>query len=71
MTQCVVARAPGRVNLIGEHTDYNGGTVLGVAIDRGVWVAVAPRSRGKWRFASVTRPGEVAVARVARDYQGE
>ncbi|MFT3783731.1 MAG: galactokinase [Nibricoccus sp.] len=36
----VVARAPGRIEFIGNHTDYNGGTVLGAAIDRGVWVAV-------------------------------
>jgi galactokinase len=48
----VVARAPGRVEFIGNHTDYNGGTVLGAAIDRGVWVALAPRADGRWRFAS-------------------
>lgn len=36
-------RAPGRVNLIGDHTDYNDGFVLPMAIDRGVWVAMRPR----------------------------
>ena len=38
-----VVWAPGRVNLIGEHTDYNDGYVLPVAIDRNVWVAASPR----------------------------
>ena len=36
----VIARAPGRIEFIGNHTDYNGGTVLGAAINRGIWVAV-------------------------------
>lgn len=40
----VLARAPGRVNLIGEHTDYNDGFVLPAAIDRDTWIAAGPRS---------------------------
>ena len=42
-----LARAPGRVNLIGEHTDYNDGFVLPVAIDRNLWLALAPRNDGR------------------------
>ena len=40
----LVASAPGRVNLIGEHTDYNGGFVLPCAIDRRIAVAIGPAS---------------------------
>jgi galactokinase len=48
----IVARAPGRIEFIGNHTDYNGGTVLGASIDRGVAVALARRSDGKRNFYS-------------------
>jgi galactokinase len=40
----LLVRAPGRVNLIGEHTDYNDGFVLPIATEQAVWVAAAPRS---------------------------
>lgn len=41
-----IAHAPGRVNLIGEHTDYNDGFVLPCAIDRGTAVAIGPAADG-------------------------
>jgi galactokinase len=47
-----VTRAPGRIEFIGNHTDYNGGTVLGASIDRGVAVALARRTDGQRNFHS-------------------
>ena len=48
-----IFRAPGRVNLIGEHTDYNGGFVLPMAIEREVAVAVSLREDRKVKAYSV------------------
>ena len=49
----VTALGPGRANIIGEHTDYNGGFVLPFAVDRGVVVALTPRADRRVRLRSL------------------
>lgn len=53
--------APGRANLIGEHTDYNNGFVLPFGIDRRTYVAIAPRTDQKLRVRSSFSPEEYLV----------
>lgn len=48
--------APGRVNLIGEHTDYNGGFVLPCALQYGTWLLIRPNDQELLRFASTNFP---------------
>jgi len=52
------ARAPGRVDLMGSHTDYNLGYVMTMSIDRDTWIAARPRPDGIVRIRSLNTPGE-------------
>lgn len=54
--------APGRANLIGEHTDYSGGLVLPFAIDARAQVALGPSDDGHFHVASAQRSGSVTHA---------
>ncbi len=54
-----VAMAPGRVNVIGEHTDYNGGPCLPIALPHATWAVLGARSDDRVRIASVQQDGIV------------
>jgi galactokinase len=49
---CRVFFAPGRINLIGEHIDYNNGFVLPAAINKGIWFAIAPNNTNTANFVA-------------------
>ncbi|MES2652253.1 MAG: galactokinase [Bacteroidota bacterium] len=60
--------APGRVNLIGEHIDYNGGLVMPCAITAGTWMLMAPNNDQVIRFSSVNFEEEQTLA-IQKTYQ--
>jgi galactokinase len=70
----LVASAPGRINLIGEHTDYNGGFVLPCAIDRRIAVALGTGGRGEFGirggFETRLYSADFDEMREARDKDG-
>ena len=59
--QLSLARAPGRVNLIGEHTDYNEGWVLPAAIERNVYLAAAPSAEPVLDLAALDINEEISL----------
>lgn len=65
--QSIIAHAPGRVELLGNHTDYNEGLVLSAAIDRGVTVRGGPRSDDVVKLSTLEleKSVEVPVAAIA------
>ncbi len=67
----ITVRAPGRVDLMGSHTDYNLGFVLTMAIDRDTWIAGRPRPDRQVRVCSLNLEGcgEFALDRIDRDVQ--
>lgn len=59
--------APGRINLIGEHTDYNGGHVFPAAISYGTYALAAKRSDNLFRFYSMNFPETAIIERTLDD----
>src|SRR6186713_1873005 len=52
--------APGRINLIGEHTDYNDGFVMPAAVDRKIVFAIAPNQSDRFNFYSLDYDASVS-----------
>lgn len=65
----VWARAPGRVDLMGSHTDYNQGYVMTMTIDRDTWIAARRREDRKTAIYSLNVPGggKFSLERIERD----
>ena len=67
-----VAQAPGRLELLGNHTDYNLGLVLSLAVDRYTWMAISPRTDGQIQIASsaLREKKTFSISSLDRDAEG-
>src|SRR5436190_6781105 len=51
-----IVRAPGRLELLGNHTDYNDGLVMSLAVDKYIFIAASPRNDGKIELVTSAFP---------------
>lgn len=58
----IVARAPGRINIIGEHTDYNDGFVLPAAIDKYAWLLILPETKSGYTLLAADLHESIQIA---------
>lgn len=58
----IVARAPGRINIIGEHTDYNDGFVLPAAIDKYAWILLLPETKSGYTLHAADLNESIQIA---------
>ena len=66
-----VIRAPGRANLIGEHTDYNDGFVMPLAVDYALWLAIATRADDTLHIHSLNFGGMTSTCSITRLEQAD
>ncbi len=67
LSPAVVSRAPGRLEILGNHTDYNEGLVLGAAVTQSTYFAIAPNGSGNCRILSLgveDTPAQIPLARI-------
>ncbi len=65
------ARAPGRVDLMGSHTDYNGGYVMTMTVDRDTWLAARPRTDRRVHIASLNLGGRCEFSLDEIDHEAD
>lgn len=63
--QSIIVKAPGRINLIGEHTDYNNGFVLPAAIQKAAIVSISKRADDQIHLTAIDIPDELIMESVA------